>query len=156
MLYLLSLYWEIREANESSSTASAVLSWSMVQIRTIPSEQAVTMSPFSKNFASQTQPGCSMLWTQIPSVTKHDFSGQHRGAWIMTPCLTVKQQLRNLINNICRERSTTWSSNKVTATTNKIRSSLMILDAEEQQGTISGNITHHIDTHRQQYLTLYK
>lgn len=44
----------------------------VVQIRTTPSEQAVTISPFSKNLTSQMQPGCSMLWTQTPSARRHD------------------------------------------------------------------------------------
>lgn len=69
-LYLLRLYWEIWEACASSSIGSANLSCCTVHTRAIPSEHAVTISPFSKNLASQTQPGCSMLWTQTPSARK--------------------------------------------------------------------------------------
>lgn len=66
-LNLLHSYSESRKAYASSWCGSTILSLWAVQIRTTPSEQAVTMSPFSRNLTSQTQPGCLMLWMQTPS-----------------------------------------------------------------------------------------
>lgn len=68
--------WESLEKYDSSSTELAILSCWTVQIRTTPSEHAVTTSPFSKNLVSQTQPGCSMLWTQTPSATQYNVPGK--------------------------------------------------------------------------------
>lgn len=64
---LLSAYWEIRSVKTASSSSLQNLLLSVVHILTIPSEHPVTISPFSKNLVLHMQPGCSMLWTQVPS-----------------------------------------------------------------------------------------